>query len=76
MTVSDLKGRKVGIRTVNSSEHLLLAIMAAHVGLDPQNDINWVIRPGEVTDLFVEREVDAFLGFPPAPPAPAEDLAA
>ena len=50
--------------------------MAAHVGLDPQNDIDWVIRPGEVTDLFVEREVDAFLGFPPAPPAPAEDLAA
>jgi NitT/TauT family transport system substrate-binding protein len=66
-TVSDLKGRKVGIRTVDSSEHLLLAIMAAHVGLDPQNDINWVIRPGEVTDLFVEREVDAFLGFPPEP---------
>jgi NitT/TauT family transport system substrate-binding protein len=66
-TVSDLKGRKVGIRTVDSSEHLLIAIMAAHVGLDPRNDINWIVRPGEVTELFAEREIDAFLGFPPEP---------
>jgi NitT/TauT family transport system substrate-binding protein len=65
--VSDLRDRKVGIRTVDSSEHLLLAIMAAHVGLDPQNDINWIVRPGEVTELFAEREIDAFLGFPPEP---------
>lgn len=66
-TVSDLKGRKVGIRTLDASEHLLIAVMAAHVGLDPQNDIDWVIRPGEVTEAFVEREIDAFLGFPPEP---------
>jgi NitT/TauT family transport system substrate-binding protein len=67
-TVSDLKGRKVGIRAFDASEHLLIAIMAAHVGLDPQNDINWVTRPiGKSVDLYVEKEVDAFLGFPPEP---------
>jgi NitT/TauT family transport system substrate-binding protein len=35
-TISDLKGRKVGIpEGFGSSGHLLLAIMVAHVGLDP-----------------------------------------
>jgi NitT/TauT family transport system substrate-binding protein len=67
-TVSDLKGRKVGIRSFDASEHLLVAIMAAHVGLDPHSDIDWVTRPiGKSVDLFVQREVDAFLGFPPEP---------
>jgi NitT/TauT family transport system substrate-binding protein len=67
-TVSDLKGRKVGIRSFDASEHLLVAIMAAHVGLDPRSDINWVTRPvGKSVDLFVQKEVDAFLGFPPEP---------
>jgi NitT/TauT family transport system substrate-binding protein len=67
-TVSDLKGRKVGIRAPDADERLLLSIMAAQVGLDPQNDIDWVIRPsGEWSDLFVAREIDAFLGFPPEP---------
>ena len=67
-TISDLKGRKVGVRALGASEHLLIAIMAAYVGLEPHNDINWVTRPiGKSVDLFVEREVDAFLGFPPEP---------
>jgi NitT/TauT family transport system substrate-binding protein len=67
-TITDLKGRKVGIRTLGSSEHLLIAIMAAHVGLDPQSDIKWVTRPiGKSVELFAKKEVDAFLGFPPEP---------
>ena len=44
-TVSDLKGRLVGIQTLSSSGHLYLAIMAAHVGLDPHKDITWVVPP-------------------------------
>jgi NitT/TauT family transport system substrate-binding protein len=67
-TISDLKGRKVGVRELGTGEHLLIAIMTAHVGLDPHNDINWVSRPiAKSVDLFVERQVDAFLGFPPEP---------
>jgi NitT/TauT family transport system substrate-binding protein len=67
-TISDLKGRKVGVRELGTGEHVLIAIMAAHVGLDPHNDIDWVARPiAKSVDLFVERQVDAFLGFPPEP---------
>jgi NitT/TauT family transport system substrate-binding protein len=34
-SIRDLKGRSVGIKSLTSGGHLLLAIMAAHVGLDP-----------------------------------------
>ncbi len=40
--------------------------MAAHVGLDPRKDINWVTSPNAMA-LFVEGKVDAFVGFPPQP---------
>jgi len=67
-TISDLKGKRFGIPTLGSSPHLLLAVMAAHVGLDPRQDINWVASPtGYSIELFAAREVDAFLGFPPEP---------
>ena len=35
-TVSDLKGRRVGIQTLASSAHLYLSIMATYIGLDAQ----------------------------------------
>jgi len=46
----------------------LVTLMAAQVGLDPANDIHWITDP-EVRpiELFVQRKIDAFLGFPPAP---------
>ena len=68
-TISDLKGRRVGIpQEPGSSGHLLLAIMVAQVGLDPRKDIDWVTTPtGTPMELFAEGQVDAFLGFPPEP---------
>jgi NitT/TauT family transport system substrate-binding protein len=67
-TISDLKGKRVGIRALHSGSHLYLAMMAAHVGLDPKKDIVWVTRPdGSPMALFADREVDVFLGFPPEP---------
>jgi NitT/TauT family transport system substrate-binding protein len=41
-TIADLKDRSIAISTLSSSAHLYLSIMAAHVGLDPKNDIIWV----------------------------------
>ena len=42
--------------------------MAAHIGLDPANDIHWVTsqspRPDE---LFADGKIDACLGLPPVP---------
>jgi NitT/TauT family transport system substrate-binding protein len=68
-TISDLKGKKVGIDVLGSGIHIYIAIMAANVGLDPSKDINWVVPGPTETNmqLFVERKVDAFLGFPPEP---------
>jgi NitT/TauT family transport system substrate-binding protein len=67
-TISDLKGKRVGINNLGSSGHLLLAIMAAQVGLDPHTDIDWVDSPeGNFMALFAEGKVDAFLAFPPEP---------
>jgi len=59
---------QVGVRTLGGSAHLLLALMAAHVGLDPHEDIDWVPRPaGRFIELFAAGELDAVLGFPPEP---------
>jgi NitT/TauT family transport system substrate-binding protein len=68
-TISDLKGKRVGIpQAPGSAGHLLLAVMAAQVGLDPRQDINWITTSsGDFLETFAEGEVDAFLGFPPEP---------
>jgi NitT/TauT family transport system substrate-binding protein len=68
-TISDLKGRRVGIpQEPGSSGHMLLATMMAQVGLDPRRDIDWITTPGgDFFEVFAAGEVDAFLGFPPEP---------
>jgi NitT/TauT family transport system substrate-binding protein len=72
-TISELKGKKIGIDVLGGAKYRYLAIMAASVGLDPQEDIEWVegsaLDPSALfpLELFAERKVDAFLGFPPEP---------
>jgi NitT/TauT family transport system substrate-binding protein len=65
--VTDLKGRRVGTPALRSGPHVFLAAIAAYVGLDPSNDIEWVasLAPTPM-ELFAEGKIDAFLGFPPA----------
>jgi NitT/TauT family transport system substrate-binding protein len=71
-TIGDLKGKKVGINALGTGKHIYMAIMAAQVGLDPHKDIEWVegspLNPLQSfpMELFIERKVDAFLGFPPS----------
>jgi NitT/TauT family transport system substrate-binding protein len=66
--VADLKGRSVGVQDWGSTAHVLVALMAAHVGLDPAKDIRWVTdRSVKPIEQFVEGKIDAFLGFPPQP---------
>jgi NitT/TauT family transport system substrate-binding protein len=68
-TVSDLKGKRAGIRALRSAGRLYISMMAAYVGLDPHKDIAWVTPgpSGTAMQLFAERKVDVFLGFPPEP---------
>jgi len=66
--IADLKGRTVGVQGLGASPYVFLAAMAAHVGLNPLKDINWVTSPTIAPkELFAERKIDAFLGFPPEP---------
>ena len=67
-TISDLKGKRIGIHRLNSGMHLYVSIMASYVGLDPQRDIDWIATEDRrALDLFAAGETDAFLGFPPEP---------
>jgi NitT/TauT family transport system substrate-binding protein len=72
-TISDLKGKKVGVDVVGAAKYFYVSMMAAHVGLDPHRDIEWVEGSGRdpmalfPMELFTQGKVDAFLGFPPEP---------
>ncbi len=66
--IRDLKGKSVGVQALGSSPHVFLTGMAAYVGLDAINDINWVTSPDiKPMSLFAQGKIDAFLGFPPEP---------
>jgi NitT/TauT family transport system substrate-binding protein len=67
-SVTDLRGKRVGVNGFNNSRHVWLSLMSAYVGLDPVNDIQWVLTNDvKPTELFVEGKIDAFLGTPPQP---------
>ena len=64
-SVPELKGKSVGLETASPA---LLKLMAANVGLDPENDFQWVTdRKLKPLELFATGKIDAFLGFPPEP---------
>jgi NitT/TauT family transport system substrate-binding protein len=68
-SIADLKGKSVGVQGLGSSPYVFLAAMAAHVGLDPVKDIDWVTTGTNIKpiELFADGKIDAFLGFPPEP---------
>jgi NitT/TauT family transport system substrate-binding protein len=64
-SITELKGKSVA-----AGDPALLTLMAAHVGLDPAKDIDWVTSADpsvNLLELFAEGKTDAFLGFPPEP---------
>ncbi|OWK21189.1 hypothetical protein AJ88_20435 [Mesorhizobium amorphae CCBAU 01583] len=63
--ISDLRGKRVGVFTLDSPQYVLVSLMAAYVGLDPVNDIEWVIEEHNFAEGFVEGKYDAVLGQPP-----------
>jgi NitT/TauT family transport system substrate-binding protein len=64
--IRDLKGKTVAVPELGSGsmQHLVVASMAAHVGLDPRQDIKFIVSPEDMK-LFTEGKIDAYLGFPP-----------
>ncbi len=67
-SISDLKGKSVGVEALGSSDHLFLSVMAAHIGLDPAKEIHWITsRSPNPAALFADGKIDACLGLPPVP---------
>jgi NitT/TauT family transport system substrate-binding protein len=67
-SIADLKGKTVGVAALGSSDHLFVSVMAAHIGLDPANDIRWVTSQSPTpAELFADGKIDACLGLPPVP---------
>jgi NitT/TauT family transport system substrate-binding protein len=65
-SIRDLKGKTVAVTDLGGGRHAFLAVMAAHVGLDPRKDINIVAHPaGEAMRLLAEKKIDGFLAAPP-----------
>jgi NitT/TauT family transport system substrate-binding protein len=62
--IADMKGKSAGVPDYVGAGHALLAVMAAHVGLDPNKDIRWVTGPS-VKQQFVDGKIDAYLSQPP-----------
>jgi NitT/TauT family transport system substrate-binding protein len=63
-SITDLKGKKVGVHDLYSTPHMLVILMAAYVGLDPFKDIQWVESHNPI-QLFIDRIIDAFPAIPP-----------
>ncbi len=67
-TLSDLKGKTVGIRGLEGPEHVFLASMLAYVGVDPRKDVTWATHSTDKSiALLAEGKIDGFMGFPPDP---------
>ena len=70
-SVADLRGKRVAINDFRVTDHMLVSMMAAYVGLKPASDIHWVVNPSVTqAELFLAGEADAFIGFPPEPKKP------
>ena len=66
--ITDLKGKTVSVTSLYGTEYVFFASIAAYVGLDPRQDITWVVHEGdEGLKRFAEGKVDAYIGFPPRP---------
>jgi NitT/TauT family transport system substrate-binding protein len=67
--VRDLKGKRVAISGLGSSEHVFVASIVAYVGMDPRTDINWITPKSgyDAMRLFIDGKADGFMGFAPQP---------
>jgi NitT/TauT family transport system substrate-binding protein len=68
----DLKGKTVVVGAMRDPGHIFTSMFAAHVGLDPQTDINWLVDPHFTIEQLAEGKFDACMIGPPASPAVRE----
>lgn len=68
-SVRELKGKSIAVIRLRELDHVFISSIMAWVGMDPRTDVHWVetLRMSESMRLFVEGQVDAFLGFAQQP---------
>ena len=67
-SVPELRGKRVGVDSKFSTGYRLATLMVAYVGLDPNNDIEWIVDDNvTLVELLASGTIDAFLGSPPDP---------
>ena len=67
-SMSDLKGKTVGVTALGSGRHVHLAVMTSYVGIDLNRDATLVTdAPAEAIRRFSAGEIDAFMANPPEP---------
>lgn len=67
-SVRELKAKRVAIDGFGGPQHVFLSSIMAYVGLDPRQDIDWVVgTSAEALQFFIDGKADAFLAFPPEP---------
>jgi NitT/TauT family transport system substrate-binding protein len=64
-TIRDLKGKRRAIAGLAGADRAFASSMAAYVGLDPNQDIQW-ITTSQAKQVFIDGGADAILAFPPA----------
>jgi NitT/TauT family transport system substrate-binding protein len=67
----ELKGKTVAVSDLRTSDqtadHVFISMFVAHVGLDPEKDINWKVTHGpDNMRLLADGKIDAFMSGPPS----------
>ena len=62
----DLRGKKIALYAEGSAEHVWFSMMLSYIGIDPQREVEWVIRSYEEWgELLAAGKVDAVMLWPP-----------
>ena len=66
-SIQNLKGKRVVIPGLGSLDHIFFSSVISFVGLDPANDIEWVVEPDYVKwpERLETNDVDVVSAFPP-----------
>ena len=65
-SIRDLKGKTIAVTDLGGGRHTFLAVVAAHVGLDPRKDFKIItLRAADAMRLLAEKRLDAFIASPP-----------
>jgi NitT/TauT family transport system substrate-binding protein len=64
-TLSDLKGKRIGITAIHNGDHIFISSILAYVGINPTKDVTWVVDAVHSRQAFIDGKVDVIMAFSP-----------